>query len=207
MWRLIGVRTSASDVIKGGDVFGFVMEMESLTFPEAMRTLAERAHIEISRRNRFGDRAKENERNTAVLNAAVTFFQVQFHESPEGEVARQALHDRKQTRVTAREFGLGYAPEGGHGLIDAAVREQVTLAALHDAELAVHPEGEAEYRDRWQGCLVYPDPLEGGQRGRIRSPGIERAAGGVGVCRGLQQAPAQSPSHLVRPVSRKVGHS
>ncbi len=141
---------------KGGDVFGFVMEMESQTFPEAMRSLAERAHIEIPDRSRSRERAKENERNSAALRVAAAFYQAHLHKMPEGHAVLQDLQSRKLTIATAREFGLGYAPEDGRGLVDAAAKEQIALSALSDAELAGQQKGAEEFCDRLCGHLVFP---------------------------------------------------
>ena len=141
---------------KGGDVFGFVMEMESQTFPEAMRSLAERAHIEIPDRSGSRERAKENERNSAALRVAAAFFQAHLREMPEGHAVLQDFQKRKLTNATVREFGLGYAPEDGRGLVDAMAKEQIALSALVGAELAEQRKGTEEFCDRLCGHLIFP---------------------------------------------------
>jgi DNA primase len=93
---------------ESGDVFKFVMKMDSLTFPEAVRALAERAGIPIPRRN--GPEAEG--RLAAVLyeiyEVAAALFQRQL-QAAEGAAARGYLERRSVTPEMIAEFRLGYA--------------------------------------------------------------------------------------------------
>ena len=157
---------------KGGDVFAFVMEMESLTFPEALRNLAKRANIQLPQRGRFKDRARLMERNAAALQVAAEYFQKQLHESQEANVAVDALNAMQLTRATAEAFGLGYAPRSGSGLVEAAGRGQIAPEAMKDANL-LRLGDDAAFRDRWSGQLTFPIHTKTGRIAGIAACGAE----------------------------------
>src|SRR3984893_12033973 len=82
----------------GGDVFKFVMEMEKSTFPEAIRTVAEKCAIAIpSPRERSPEERQENQLRSGLVEMhreAAVFFARLLQESPEGKVAFAYLEDR-----------------------------------------------------------------------------------------------------------------
>jgi len=104
----------------GGDVFQFVMELEKSTFPEAVRTVAEKCGIPIPRpRDRSPEERRENQQRTALVEMhreAAAFFARQLHDSAEGKVAFAYLEDRGLDRDAMLRFGLGFAPSSGDAL-------------------------------------------------------------------------------------------
>src|SRR5580658_1987538 len=86
----------------GGDVFQFVMELEKSTFPEAVRTVAEKCGIPIPRpRERSPEERSENQQRAALVEMhreAAAFFARQLHEGHEGGVAMAYLEDRGLNR-------------------------------------------------------------------------------------------------------------
>jgi len=105
----------------GGDVFKFVMEMDKIAFPEAIRTVAEKCGIAIPRpRERSPEERKENQQRSVLVEMhreAAAFFARQLHESGEGKVASAYLEDRSLNREVTTRFGLGYAPSAGDSLL------------------------------------------------------------------------------------------
>jgi DNA primase len=105
----------------GGDVFQFVMEMDKIAFPEAIRTVAEKCGIAIPRpRERSPEERKENQQRSVLVEMhreAAAFFARQLHESGEGKVASAYLEDRSLNREVTTRFGLGYAPSAGDALL------------------------------------------------------------------------------------------
>lgn len=105
----------------GGDVFQFVMELEKSSFPEAVRTVAEKCGIPIPRpRERSPEERRENQQRTALIDLhreAAAFFARSLHESTEGKVALAYLEDRGLDRDALLHFGLGFAPSGGDALL------------------------------------------------------------------------------------------
>src|SRR5208283_3018310 len=104
-----------------GDVFQFVMELEKLSFPEAVRAVAEKCGIPIpAPRERSPEERRENQQRgtlTDMHRDAALFFSRQLHESPEGKVACAYLEDRGLDREAMKRFGLGFAPSGGDALL------------------------------------------------------------------------------------------
>ncbi|MGA3293644.1 MAG: DNA primase [Candidatus Acidiferrales bacterium] len=105
----------------GGDVFKFVMELEKCTFPEAVRTVAEKCGIAIPRpRERSPEERRENQQRTALVEMhreAAAFFARQLHDGTEGKVAMAYLEDRGLDRQAMARFGLGWAPSCGDALL------------------------------------------------------------------------------------------
>src|SRR5450432_664945 len=105
----------------GGDVFKFVMELEKCTFPEAIRTVAEKCGIAIPRpRERSPEERRENQQRSALVEMhreAQTFFVQQLGGTLEGKAARAYLEDRGMDKDAIARFGIGYAPSGGDALL------------------------------------------------------------------------------------------
>src|ERR1700683_4616701 len=82
----------------GGDVFKFVMELEKITFPEAIRTVAEKSGIAIPKpRERSPEDRRENQQRSALVEMhreAAAFFAKHLLQSPEGKAALGYLEDR-----------------------------------------------------------------------------------------------------------------
>jgi DNA primase len=105
----------------GGDVFKFVMELDKCTFPEAVRTVAEKCGIPIpSPRERSPEERRENQQRSALVemhHEAAAYFARHLHQSAEGKVATAYLEDRGLNREAMTRFGLGYAPSSGDALL------------------------------------------------------------------------------------------
>lgn len=96
---------------EGGDVFRFLMAIERIEFPEAVRRLAEEAGVPLSHRD-GGAEGGQKERLRALLERAVRFFEGKLYE-PLGRRALRYLQEaRGFTEETLRRFRLGYAPPG-----------------------------------------------------------------------------------------------
>jgi DNA primase len=104
----------------GGDVFQFVMEMDKSTFPEAVRTVAEKCGIPIPKpRERSPEQRRENLQRAAIVEMhkqAADFFSHQLHHTAEGRAACAYLEDRGLDMETIQRFALGYAPSSGDAL-------------------------------------------------------------------------------------------
>src|ERR1700735_2530554 len=97
----------------GGDVFKFLMLMENMTFPEAVRRLAQRAGIVIPESGPHDPEARSRREELLALNAAVAlFWHKRLMSAPDAEPARAYLKSRELDSALAEEFQLGHAPEG-----------------------------------------------------------------------------------------------
>ena len=105
----------------GGDAFSFVMRMEGLSFPEALRRLAERAGVEIEEEQLTPaeeQQRQDRERLLRVSEVAAAFYHQQLLEDPQGAEGRRYLRQRGYEGETVREFGLGYAPDSWQALAE-----------------------------------------------------------------------------------------
>ncbi|MFL5681801.1 MAG: DNA primase [Chloroflexota bacterium] len=94
----------------GGDIFSFVMQRDTVTFPEALRTLAQRAGVEIDERTQREDAYKARLRS--VLDSAIAFYHAVLTASNAGKPALEYLHGRGFTDETIATYQLGWAPSG-----------------------------------------------------------------------------------------------
>jgi DNA primase len=95
---------------RGGDIFSFVMERDSLTFPEALRSLAAKAGVEIDERTKREDARRKRLRD--VLDAAIAFYHAVLTNSKAGAAALDYLKGRGFTDATIETYQLGWAPAG-----------------------------------------------------------------------------------------------
>jgi len=94
----------------GGDIFSFVMQRDSVTFPEALRTLAQRAGVEIDERSQREDAHKARLRS--VLDSAIAFYHAVLTGSNTGAPALEYLRGRGFSDETIETYQIGWAPSG-----------------------------------------------------------------------------------------------
>ena len=134
---------------KGGDVFTFVMEMDGLDFPEALKLLADRAGVEI-RHESSGERSIRS-RLCELLEEAARFFQ----ENLEGEKEISAYLTRRGLRDdTIKTFRIGYAPDGWRVLSEHLKRKGYSDPEIEKAGLTVQG-GRGPY-DRFRSRIIFP---------------------------------------------------
>jgi DNA primase len=144
----------------GGDVITFIMEIEQLTFYEAIQFLAEQAGIPLSDLQPF-EREKDQERELirkALTKAAQLYHHLLLHPK-HGQIARQYLLKRRIDETTREEFQFGFAPNNPHLLFDVLTKRQgIPLSILEKAGLIVSnstPHGEPGL-DRFRNRLMVP---------------------------------------------------
>lgn len=141
---------------KGGDVFSFLMEMEHLTFPEAVEACAERIGYRINYEGGGTGRREEpgtRQRLIAANREAQKFYSMQLGK-PEAETARTFLTDRGFTMEQAKHFGCGYAPAGWDTLTKHLQRLGFSFEELEKAGLARM--GRKGPIDRFHRRLLWP---------------------------------------------------
>ncbi len=148
-----------------GDVFKFVMELEKSTFPEAIRSVAEKCGIAIpTPRERSPEERRENSQRAALIEMhreAAAFFSRQLHDAPEGKVASAYLEDRGLNREAMTRFGLGFAPSAGDALL-RHLKSKYPEKLLDVSGLFSRDQGGRSY-DKFRRRIVFPIANESGK--------------------------------------------
>jgi len=147
----------------GGDVIKFVMEIERLTFWEAVRLLAERNGIPLPRQSEHAD--EETRRRAALYEMhelAGRLFR-ELLDSPAGREARGYLERRGVSRATAEEFGLGLSDRGGQMLVRAFERAGFAHELMEQSGLVLRRSDGTGFYDRFRGRLMFPIHSESGK--------------------------------------------
>ncbi|MEQ9454298.1 MAG: DNA primase [Phycisphaeraceae bacterium] len=142
----------------GGDVFSFIMRYHRLSFPEALKHLAERSGIELTgRRDRRDDGSKSLRQRVSEANQlALKFFRSRYNDETIGSTARDYAENRGISAEMIERFELGYAPDAWDELAEAVTRKQLDREAFIAAGLiAKRDRGEGHF-DRLRHRLVFP---------------------------------------------------
>jgi DNA primase len=151
---------------KGGDVFNFVMEMDKVPFPEAVRIVAEKCGIAIPKpKERSPEERKENQQRAALIEMhreAQSFFVKQLESTAEGRAARAYLEDRGLNAEALSRFGIGYAPSGGDALL-RALRQKYAEKLLVESGLISRDQSGGRLFDRFRRRITFPIANESGK--------------------------------------------
>ncbi len=139
-----------------GDVVGFVMRAEGLSFPEAVERLAEQAGLQVPKASPE-DRARAERHATllGVMEAAAVWFGKQLAGAG-GRKARDYIDGRGLTEGTVARFRLGWAPDSRNGLRGALLKEGFPEALLIESGLVIRPEGGGDNYDRFRARVMFP---------------------------------------------------
>jgi len=155
----------------GGNVFNFVMRMEGLTFPEAVRRLGERVGIEVAQEAPSPaelKRRQELELFVRINEAAALFYQQILLEDQGGAMARSYLKKRGYDGEAARRFRLGYATDRRDGLTAHLAAQGFDLAAVARLGLIREERSGSGHFDLFRRRLLFPIIDE---RGRVAAFG------------------------------------
>lgn len=144
---------------KGGSAVNFIMEHEQLSYPEALRYLAKKYHIDIEERELTDEeRAAQSERESQlVINEfAMRLFEQQLHETREGqEIGLSYFRERGFTDESIRKFHLGYSPESSHFFYQSAIKAGYSREMLLAVGLCIDDNRGGGY-DRFRGRVMFP---------------------------------------------------
>ena len=139
---------------KGGGAINFIMEIENLAYPDAIRFLAKRANMEVPEDNTDKEESRRRQRVLALNKDAARWF-YQNLSKPEGAAVAAYLERRKITRRTAMNFGLGASLDGWDNLLTAMQEKGYTKADLLAAGLVVQNQKGRLY-DKFRNRLMFP---------------------------------------------------
>ena len=144
---------------KGGSAVGFIMEIEQMTYPEALRLLARKYGIEIEEHEvSEEERERENERASmlAVNDFALSEFERVMRDTDEGRsVGHAYFRERGISDAMIRKFRLGYSLEARDALYRSAMKAGYSEKYLESTGLCVKNE-QGMWRDRFRGRVMYP---------------------------------------------------
>jgi DNA primase len=152
-----------------GDVFSFVGKIENVSFPEAVRIVAQKSGIPLPKKEFSSpEQAAESRQRMKLLElheAAAAFFEEQMR-SPEGAVAREYLAGRGLSPEGIRAFRIGWAPDSFNALRDRlsgmADGETLRVSGLFSSK----EQGDGSMGpiyDRFRRRIMFPIPNEGGR--------------------------------------------
>ena len=139
---------------KGGGAVNFIMEIENLAYPDAIRFLAKRANMEVPEDGADREESRRRQRVLALNKDAARWF-YQNLSRPEGAAVAAYLERRKITRRTAMNFGLGASLDGWDGLLTAMQEKGYSKADLLAAGLVVQNQKGRLY-DKFRNRLMVP---------------------------------------------------
>ncbi|MDD2779151.1 MAG: DNA primase [Candidatus Methanomethylophilaceae archaeon] len=142
---------------KGGDVFKFLSEYESISYPEAIQRLADRAGIEIEFEQ--GPDSRERARRDTLYRIHEEFTQYwheQLLKSPEGQIARDYLVQRGVSEQSTQDFRLGYSPLAWEDTPRRAQHLNLDFDLLVESGLALQKEGRSGGFGRFRGRIMFP---------------------------------------------------
>ncbi len=149
---------------KGGNVFSFIMEMEKVSFPEAIELVAKRSGIDISRftEKKERDPALEDSR-TETLRWASMFFERTL-KSTSGKIGYDYLITKRAlSENTIKTFGLGYAADSWDSLFNEAKRAGIPQEHLADLGLVTQNKQKNSWYDTFRNRVIFPVFSVGGQ--------------------------------------------
>ena len=140
---------------KGGSVINFQMEIEGLSYPDAVRALAKRVGMEVPEDEQYQSRYRQQERLWALHKEAARYFHSCLY-APAGKAALDYALGRGMPKATLTRFGIGYAPDSWTGLVDAMRKKGYTDQELRDSGLVTVSQKNGNLFDRFRDRLMFP---------------------------------------------------
>lgn len=144
---------------KHGDAISFLMEVEGLSFPEAVEQLANMAGMAMPAVDPEAEkRAEQNKKTISWIEQAQTFFERSLRREI-GQQARSYLKSRGLTAEDCTRFGIGYAPDSFNGLRDELIQQGAKTERLVDAGLLIQPDENRAGKqpwDRFRNRIMFP---------------------------------------------------
>ena len=140
---------------KGGGVINFMMELEGLSYPDAVRSLAKRSGMQVPEDEQYESRYRAQERLWALHKEAARFFHSQLY-APVGQAALGYALGRGMTKGILTTFGVGYAPDSWDAMTKAMLAKGYTRQELIDSGLVTVSQKNGNIFDRFRDRLMFP---------------------------------------------------
>lgn len=141
----------------GGDVFTLVMEKESLSFPEALKYLAEKYNITLPEKKKLSPQVAKLEEQLSKINEnTLAFFRKNLFKTREGEKALLYLEKRNISEEIIQELKIGYALNSWDSLCSFFQEKNISPQLLEKAGVVIRREKKEGYYDRFRGRIIFP---------------------------------------------------
>ena len=140
---------------KGGGAVNFIMEVEGMNYPDAVRHLAKRVGMEVPEDEQYQSRYRQQERLWALHKEAARFFHSQLY-APVGKAALDYALGRGMSKYILTTFGLGYAPDSWDSLVRAMKAKGYTEEELKESGLVTVSQKNGNLLDRFRDRLMFP---------------------------------------------------
>ena len=140
---------------KGGGVINFQMEVEGMSYPDAVRALAKRVGMEVPDDEEYQSRYHQQERLWALHKDAARVYLTR-RSAPEGAAALQYATGRGMPKAVLTTFGIGYAPDSWTNLVDHLRKKGYTDQELKDSGLVTVSQKNGNLFDRFRDRLMFP---------------------------------------------------
>ncbi len=144
---------------EGGSVFTFIMKIEHLDFQEAVRFLAEKAHVPIREINYSPQEQKAYEEKQLIYKLyeeASLFYQQYLSQDASAGVARDYFAQRKIHENITQAFKLGYAPSQGKKFLQHAMEKKFSMDIVKKSGLSVYSQYHHDWVDAFRGRVLFP---------------------------------------------------
>jgi DNA primase len=141
----------------GGDIFTLIMEKENLSFPEALRHLAEHYSIPIPEQKKFSPQMQSLKENIyKITEDTLAFYRKNLFNTSEGKKAQQYLEKRGITPPTIQTLKIGYALNSWDSLLSFFTKKKTSPGLLEKAGLVLRRQDKDGYYDRFRGRIIFP---------------------------------------------------
>ena len=140
---------------KGGGAVNFIMEVEGMNYPDAVRHLAKRVGMEVPEDEQYQSRYRQQERLWALHKEAARFFHSQLY-APVGKAALEYALGRGMSKYILTTFGVGYAPDSWDSLVRAMKAKGYTEEELKESGMVTISQKNGNIFDRFRDRLMFP---------------------------------------------------
>ena len=139
---------------EGGDIFGFIIKMEGMEFPEALRHLAKKAGVELQ----YQDPSVNNQKTKLldIIKAAAQFYHKILLDHPKAKFVRDYLSQRGVTEDSISNWQIGFAPHGQDTLNKYLVQKGFAEGDIFLSGLTLKKDRGTGYLDRFRNRLMFP---------------------------------------------------
>lgn len=147
IWRCFGCG-------EGGDIFNFLMKIENLDFPEALKILAQKAGVPLNYQS--GQSREKDSRLYDLTSLASRYWHQVLLDSSQAAAARAYLKKRGVQAETIEDFRLGYAIDAWDNLFKFLIKKGFQEEEIFLAGLTVKKDRGVGFYDRFRGRLIFP---------------------------------------------------